>query len=83
MTNEEIERLIVETYKINESLSLDIENILNQINIETTYEEMDSVIVDQIKNNNLTIGLESIDMSSSINLLEQLLKATSEKKSED
>jgi len=83
MTNEEIEKLIAETYNIEDSLNLDIENLLEQITRETTYKEMDSIIVDKIRNNNLTIGLESIDMSSSINLLNQLLIATSENNSKD
>lgn len=61
MTNEEIEKLIAETYNIEDSLNLDIENLLEQITRETTYKEMDSIIVDKIRNNNLTIGLESID----------------------
>lgn len=83
MTNEEIKKLITETYSLKDPLDLDIENLLEQINRETTYKEMDSIIVDKIRNNNLTISLESVDMSSSINLLNQLLIATSENNSKD
>ena len=84
MTNKEIEKLISETYSIEDSLDLDIENLLKQINRETTYSEMNSLIVDEIRNNNnVIIGLESVDMSSSINLLTQLLIAISENNSKD
>jgi archaellum component FlaG (FlaF/FlaG flagellin family) len=77
MTNKEVSILIQGHYHYTEELTeQEIKTILSKINPTTTGVQLD-IIVDKALAGKQRILLDSIDMSSSINLLEQLLTATS------
>jgi len=77
MTNKEIAILIQAHYNyIEEPSEIEIEIILSKINTNTSGIQLDFIVNEAITAKQRML-FDSIDMSSSINLLEQLLSATS------
>jgi len=78
MTYKEIAELIQNKYGfINKPSREEIDNILGKATQETTENEFDKIVFQYIKNT-LAYANESLDMSSSISILEQIKKALSE-----
>ena len=77
MTNKEIAILIKAHYNyIDTPTEVEIKKILSKINSNTTGIQLD-IIVNEIVTGKQRVLFDSIDMSLSVNLLEQLLAATS------
>ncbi len=78
MTYKEIAELIQNKYGfINKPSREEIDNILGKVTQETTENEFDEIVFQYIKNT-LAYANESLDMSSSISILEQIKKVLSE-----